>query len=191
MKYNFVALIVFLTQIALGQNKYEKESRIAQEQFPSSSYALIQDYLANAKRVRFYFETNGTNKSYEAKFKKGKLHYSVEFDQNGSLEDVEFIIEEIDIPEDTWAVIANYLQNNYPKYRIKKIQQQHPLYQQNPQKTIHDALQNLILPYINYEVVFAARENKSYQSYEALFNAEGQLVKIRKSYPHSYDHVLY
>ncbi len=191
MKYNIVVLIALLTQIAYGQNKYEKESRIAQEQFPNTSYSLIQNYLADAKRVRFYFETNGDRKSYEAKFKKGKLHYSVEFDQNGNLEDVEFIIAEIDIPEDTWQIITDYLRNNFPKYRIKKIQQQHPLHQQNPKKTIHDALQNLILPYINYEVVFAVKENKSYQSYEALFNAEGQFVKISKSFPASYDHVLY
>lgn len=192
MKYSLVPiLILFLVDVALGQNKYERESRIDREQFPKTSFKLIEDYLIDAKRIRFYHETDGKKMSYEAKFKKGKLHYSIEFNEDGVLEDVEFIITEDDIPESTWTTIIDYLKITYSKYRIRKIQQQHPLHNQDSQKTIHDALQNLLLPYINYEVVFATKEKKDFQTYEALFDADGQLIKIRKSFPPSYDHVLY
>ena len=193
MKCNYLLFAMCcLVQIGTAQNKYERESRIEAEEFPKKSYGIIQDYLKDAKRVRFYQETDSIKKSFEAKFKKGRLHYSVEFDQNGTLEDVEFNIKERDIPNDTWGTILYYLDENHTKYRVKKIQQQYPVMEdQSIEQTLHNAFQNLILPEVNYELVFAAKENKGYQEYEALFNSEGRLMRIRKSYPLGYDHVLY
>lgn len=192
MKSKALALLILcLCQTALAQNKYERETRIKREQFPKNALELIQDHLSHAKKIRFYQETDSTKNSYEAKFKKGRLHYSVEFDQQGTLEDIEFRITEVDIPEETWLAITKYLEQVHPKYRIKKIQQQYPVGDRATEKTVHDAFQNLILDYVNYEVVFAAKANKGFQTYEALFNSEGQLIIIRKSFPPSYDHVLY
>lgn len=175
----FICLLCFF-QVSFAQHKYGQESRIKKEAFPEKAYALISEYLVNAKRVRFYEETVSTKKSFEAKFKKGRLHYSVEFNADGDLEDVEFIIKEYDIPEDTWNTITTYLNSNYPKLRIKKMKQQHPLVGQNPEKTVHEAFQNLMLPYINYEIIFSSKKERKFQSYEALFNAEGGLINIRK-----------
>ena len=85
MKCNYILLMLLgMVQISFAQNKYERESRIDKEEFPSKSFSLIQKYLEDAKRVRFYQEMDSTKKSYEAKFKKGRLHYSVEFNKNGS-----------------------------------------------------------------------------------------------------------
>jgi hypothetical protein len=178
--------------MGFAQHKYERESRIKVEECPNNSYEMIQEYLEDAKRVRFYQETDSIKKSFEAKFKKGRLHYSVEFNQNGVLEDVEFQIKERDIPNDTWESILHYLDENHTKYRIKKMQQQYPVVEdQSMEQTLHNAFQNLILSEVNYELVFAAKENKAYQEYEALFDSEGKLIRIRKSYPSGYDHVLY
>ena len=193
MKFKYLLfVIVGIVQITSAQNKYEQESRIDKADFPNSAYLLIEDYLKDAKRVRFYQEIDSTKKSYEAKFKKGRLHYSVEFDESGKLEDVEFIIKEQDVPNDTWGTILFYLDENHAKYRIKKIQQQYPLLDgQSEKKLLHNAFQNLILPEVNYELIFSAKKDKEFQEYEALFDAEGQLIQIRKSFPPSYDHVLY
>jgi hypothetical protein len=59
------------------------------------------------------------------------------------------------------------------------------------EKTLYNAFQNLILPDVNYELIFSAKEKNGFQEYEALFNADGNLIAIRKSFPPSYDHVLY
>lgn len=185
-------LLLGSVQISFAQSKYERESRIDKNEFPSKSYLLIQEYLKDAKRVRFYQETDSTKKSFEVKFKKGRLHYSVEFDKNGSLEDVEFKIKERDIPNDTWATITYYLDENHTKPRVKKIQQQYAKQDGQPtEKTLHNAFQNLILPEVKYELVFSAKESDGFQEYEALFGSEGQLIRLRKSFPSSYDHVLY
>ncbi len=164
-------------QLGLAQKQV---SRIKKEAFPEKALALIEDYLDNAKRVRFYQVTDGAKQNFEAKFKKGRLLYMVNFDGNGSLEDVAFGIKEFDIPEDTWLSIKTYLSANYPKLRIKKIQQQHPLVEENPEKTLHEAFQNLMLPHINYEIIFSSKKERKFQSYEALFDAEGNLVKVRE-----------
>lgn len=71
------------------------------------------------------------------------------------------------------------------------MQQQYPVQKDSLSKTLHNAFQNLILPEVNYELVFSAKESNGFQEYEALFNSEGQLIRIRKSFPPSYDHVLY
>ncbi|RUA16746.1 MAG: hypothetical protein DSY83_05230 [Flavobacteriia bacterium] len=192
MKYKIFAIaLLFMPFFGMSQEKHEQEFRIKKSQFPDAALEQIEQYLGDAKRIRFYQELDSTKKSYEAKFKKGRLHYSVEFNETGKLEDVEFIIKERDIPEDSWNAILEHLQENYPKFRIKKIQQQYPLADRESKKTLHEAFQNLILPYINYELVFSAKKDKGFQTYEALFNSEGTLINIRKSSPLSYDHVLY
>ncbi|MDF0715129.1 hypothetical protein PY092_03115 [Muricauda sp. 334s03] len=193
MKCNLILLLLLgIVQISHAQNKYERESRIDKDEFPNKSYSLIQDYLEDAKRVRFYQETDSAKKTFEAKFKKGRLHYSVEFNKNGSLEDVEFKIKERDIPNDTWASIMYYLEKNHAKPRVKKMQQQYSIQEgQTTEETLHNAFQNLILPEVKYELVFSAKKDKEFQEYEALFDSEGQLIRLRKSFPPSYDHVLY
>ncbi|UII74544.1 hypothetical protein LV716_09715 [Flagellimonas sp. HMM57] len=191
MKYRLCLGLILLTFTCWGQNKYEKEYRIAQSEFPTNAYELIAEQLASSKRIRFYKETDSLKNSFEAKFKKGKLHYSVEFDEQGILEDIEIIIKEKDIPEESWDNINEYLQNKFSKVRIVKIQQQYPVNGTSEKELIHHAFQNLILPYINYELVFAAKVEKGFQTYEALFNAKGEFIKLRKSLSSSYDHVLY
>ncbi len=174
-----------------GQNKNEREFRISESELPENALSLIEEQLENAKRIRFYQETDGEKKSYEIKFKKVKLHYSVEFDLNGQLEDVEFIITPNDIPEDSWEKINGYLKENFEKFKVKKIQQQYPAQNRNARQTIKDAFQNLILPYINYEIVFVGKKEKGFLHYEALFNSRGEIITLRRFLPANYDHVLY
>ena len=186
---SFLALL-FCSSI-WSQNKYEQEYRISQSEFPSNAYELISEQLESSKRVRFYKEIDSIKKSFEVKFKKGRLHYSIEFDEHGKLEDVEFKIKEIDIPDDSWEKISDYLNKGFQKVRIVKIQQQHPVGDLSSEKVIKQALQNLILPYINYEIVFTSKNSGGYQTYEALFNAGGKFLNLRKSLSSTYDHVLY
>jgi hypothetical protein len=165
--------------VVLGQNKYGKEYKIKKVAFPEEALALIEDHLEDAKRVRFYQREDNSKKGFNAKFKKGRLHYNVNFDGNGSLKDVAFDIKEFDVPEDSWDAITAYFSSNYPKLRIKKIQQLHPS-GGDPERTVHEAFQNLMLPHINYKIIFSAKKEGKRQSYGALFNAKGNLVDVHK-----------
>ena len=191
--YSLVFLIfLFCCLFAKAQNKYEREYRILKSQFPDNALQLIANKLEGVKRLKFYKETDSAKTSFEAKFKKDRLWYSVEFNSDGILEDIEIVIEPIDVPSETFNAITGYLKTKFSKYRIKKIQQQYPVSLiENERTTIKNAFQNLILPSINYECIVAGKKDKNYLEYEVLFNAQGSFKQIRQSLPPNYDHVLY
>ena len=84
-KFRLLPLLLLLPLFIISQVKQEKEQRIKKEQFPDKALELLEEYLEDARRIRFYIEMENGEKGYEAKFKKGKLHYSVEFFENGEL----------------------------------------------------------------------------------------------------------
>lgn len=189
--YPIILSLLFMGT-CIAQNKYEREYRIRKDQFPVVAKDLLHQYTKDAKRLKFYKETDSAKVSYEAKFKKDRLWYSIEFDTEGNLEDIEITIQPLDIPSETLANITSYFENNFIKHRIKKIQQQYVVEDTVALKeTLRNAFQNLLLPSLNYEIIAACKENKAYLQYEILFDAEGNFKNKRKRLPPNYDHVLY
>jgi len=187
-----VLLLLFLSYCAVkAQVKKEQEFRIAKNDFPQNSLRTLQPHLTNAKRIRFYKEFDGKKTSFESKFKKDRLKYSIEFDSLGQLEDVEFIIKEKDIPEETWLTLQHYLKVNYHNSKIKKIQQQYPIGTKSAFQVLESAFQNLLLPDINYELIISAKEDSGFTFYEVSFDHEGNFLNARKLVDSNYDHVLY
>ena len=158
----------------------ELERRIAVDDFPKQALQELQPYLEDARAVKYYQESDGTRSSYEVKLKRGKLRYSIEFNPQAQLEDVEIGIKEIDIPSASLAAIKNDLNKRLPKNRIRKIQQQ---YRHTPKQaisqTLREAFQNLLLPDIRYELIVGGRENGVYHSYEMLYDAQGTFLNKR------------
>lgn len=185
-------LLWLLGSSAYAQNKYEREYRITKSEFPEKAIEFLNNKLNHAKRIRFYRETDSAKTSFEAKLKKDKLHYSIEFNEKGDLEDIEITIKSIDIPDENMNKINSHLKSEFKKFRIRKMQQQYPSSQtENPEITIKNAFQNLLLPSINYELIVAGKKSRQYMQYEFLFDAEGNFLQKRKSLPANYDHVLY
>jgi hypothetical protein len=185
-------LLLLFISTAWGQNKYEREFRIRKSQFPESAYAFLKEELQNAKRIRYYKEVDSSKVSYEVKFKKERLFYSIEFDATGMLEDVEIQVKEADIPNASFEAIGAFLDGYFTKYRIRKIQQQYTLSAFGTvSNTLKKAFQNLIDPKINYELIVGGSTDGSFQDYEILFDADGTFISMRKSLPANYDHVLY
>ena len=184
-------LVLLCSNTLVAQNKYEREFRIKKSQFPETALTYIDSKLKEARRIRFYKETDSAKVSYEAKFKKDRLKYSVEFDENGTLEDIEILIEPVDIPDDSFANIQAYLDDNFTKHRIRRLQQQYPVVGKDVETVVKEAFQNLMLPYINYEIVVAGKKDEGYEEFEILFDAGGNFIKSRKSLPPNYDHILY
>ncbi|PIB30853.1 hypothetical protein BFP77_03500 [Maribacter sp. 4U21] len=184
-------IIICCCSFTMSQDKYEREFRIRKSQFPIAALDMMESELQEVKRLKFYKETDSAKTSFEAKFKKDRLWYSVEFDEKGHLEDIEVLIKEVDIPSDALAKMITYFESQFSKYRIKRIQQQYPANQEQLKETFRNAFQNLLLPSLNYELIVAGKVDKNYFDYEILFDAEGNFKKIRKSLPPNYDHVLY
>jgi hypothetical protein len=175
-----------------SQVKVEREHRIKKNQFPETAHEFIQEKLEEAKKIRFYKETDTAKISYEAKFKKDKLYYGIEFDESGKLEDIEISIKEVDVPEDSWSKITKFLNEKFTKFKIRKIQQQYPITSdETAETTLNNAFQNLLIPSLNYELIVRGKIQDVHSDFEILFGAEGDFKKMRESLPANYDHVLY
>jgi hypothetical protein len=175
-----------------SQIKVEREHRIKKNQFPETAHDFIQEKLQNAKKLRFYKETDTTKISYEARFKKDKLYYSIEFDESGKLEAIEILIKEVDVPEDSWSKITKFLNEKFTEFKIRKIQQQYPITSdETAETTLNNAFQNLLIPSLNYELMVRGKIQDVHSDFEILFGAEGDFIKMKESLPANYDHVLY
>ncbi len=185
-------LLLLLPLFCFSQTKNEKESRIKKSEFPENALATIEETLEGAKRIRFYTETDGDKSSYEVKLKKGRVFYSVEFDKEGMLEDIELTIKKVDIPGVVYRRIEQYLGAEFKRFKIKKIQQQYVRSDfENDEKTLFNAFQNLIIDSMNYEIVVAGKKDKAYTYFEFLFDSEGKMLLRRQIVKSGYEHVLY
>lgn len=181
MRFNFLLLIcVLVIQSAGAQEKQELERRISRDEFPQKALTAIDGYLDDAKKIKYYQESDGAKTSYEIKLKKGRLKYSIEFDPEGTLEDVEIGIKEIDIPSASFEAIEKDLADRFNRYKIRKIQQQYAhTNQKKVAQTLRQAFQNLLLPDIRYEIIVGGKERKEYQNFEILYDANGSFLVQR------------
>jgi len=187
-----MALFQYSTALSQVKVKLEREHRIKKNQFPGAGHDFIKEKLKDAKKIRFYKETDTAKISYEAKFKKDKLNYGVEFDESGKLEDIEILIKKVDVPEDSWSNITKFLEEKFDKYKIRKIQQKYPITSyETTATTLNNAFQNLLIPSLNYELMVRGKIQDNHADFEILFGAEGDFIKMRESLPANYDHVLY
>jgi len=195
MKYKHALLLFLLLAspaLGLAQAKYEREFRIRKAQFPPAGLQVAEPFLEGAKRVHYYQETDSNRVSYEIKFKKKRLRYSVEFSAAGELEDIEVGISPVDVPASAWEAIEMHLAGTFGKYRTVKIQQQYPRSSfASDAETFRMAFQNMLLPEIRYEIMVQARGDKGFKEYEVLYDHQGVILSIRESLPPNYDHVLY
>ena len=183
-------ILLFFCVASFGQKKQEQEFRIDKKELPDGVMAVLSNYLENTKRLRYYKERDGEKSSYEVKFKKDKLHYSIEFDEKGALEDVELLIKQTDIPNEPFDNMTTYLQSNHKKYRIKKIQWQY-VNTGDAAQTLREAFQNSVLPKLKYELIIATKDENGYGEFELTFDANGKHLLTRKAVNTKYDHVLF
>ena len=193
MKFNRVFFLLLLLGFAgSAQVKSEREFRIKKSQFPIASLEKAQPFLEGVRKLRFYKEIDDGRVSYEIKFKKARLHYSVEFSDSGDLEGIEVRIKPVDIPQESWEEIGKHLSGTFPKYKVRKIQQQYRRAAfASDSLAFRNAFQNLLLPEIRYELTIHAKTEEGSRDFEITYDARGNFIMMKKSLPPNYDHVLY
>lgn len=187
--------LFFLSSFAVAQVKYEKEERIPIDDLPPVVQALLSQLQSNAKRIRYYREFDGDKESYEVKFKKHGTHFSIEFSQDGSLEDIEMLIKKSDLP----SSVMTSLNDTFPKCKLTRIQKQfvHPK-DADPANTLrivlsdhHDALNHKLIDEANYEIEAQCVTKNGFQKKELLFSSVGKLLSTRTIIAEADDHIIY
>ncbi|NND15140.1 MAG: hypothetical protein HKN89_02305 [Eudoraea sp.] len=193
MRYKILFIVgILVTQTLWSQEKRELERRITREAFPQKAFEHLDAYLEDAKHIKYYEESDGTKTSFEVKLKKGKLWYSIEYNPEGQLEDVEIRIKEIYIPSSSVTALKKDLDTRFNRYRIRKIQQQYlPIPSKETSQTLREAFQNLLFTGIRYELIVGGKIGKKYQVYEIQYDAEGGFLNQRIVYSSDKRYVLY
>jgi len=182
--------------------KYEREEKIKQEEFPRPALELIIPILNQGKRTRFFKEYDKETYFFEVKtiYKDEKI--SIKFFKDGSLLDIEILNDLAELPEDIQEKITEYFQSNYKKYKLNRIQIQFNREEEyedgeleidDDEEYVEEFLEmdieDLIVKYeIEAEVVDG--DNKR-GFFEFLFDAEGKIEQIKEIIKRTDDNVLY
>ncbi|MCM4172073.1 hypothetical protein DHD32_11315 [Arenibacter sp. TNZ] len=188
MKYSYLISWLFLTLslTCFSQAKLEREHRIKKSQFPTIEVEALP--LETAKKLRYYKEVDSSIITYILKFRIKKMHYHIDFNEKGAIQNTGFGVKEVDIPTDTYANINSFLKENFRNIKIKYIQQRYP---GNSDNILKNTFQNLILPNNTYKLMFRAKKTDEKEDFLAIFDAEGNVIKTTMALPANYDRVLY
>ncbi|WP_353779166.1 hypothetical protein [Winogradskyella sp. 3972H.M.0a.05] len=192
MKFRFSILIVLCAAfVSFAQEKNEIEERVSKEDFPKEALIHIEALPKTVKRLKLFRETDGSTISYEAKFKYNRQFFSVEFNTEGILEDIEVLMKQRDLDQEAFSNIKNYFKENHKKSRIIKIQKQYRPISQNAAELLKIALENAHFSNIYYEIIAETKTGSSRALGEFTFSASGEFISKRVVAPSSYDYVLY
>ena len=170
-------LVVASFNMLFGQLKYEKEYRLKSFEVPENAKAFISK-LNFTSKIKWYREEGLNSSSIEAKTKYNSTKYSIEFNDEGILEDIEIEIGWDKIEKNALKVIFKYFDDNFQKHSVSKIQLQligkPDLLAERINKQVFEKNKEINS---NYEIVAKVKEKGKYRLMEFLFNDEGKIIK--------------
>lgn len=177
-KLTLIILFISAFTSAFSQLKFEKESRLKRADIPPAAFELVES-LAIPGKIKWYSEESLTGSSVEAKFRFNKKHYSIEFDTEGKLQDVEVVIQVTEIPDKVKETIFKKLELEFDKYSIKKIQLHYP--GKNPEiLTVIKNPPNEFTNSVKYELVVNGKTGNTTKQYEMVFDNHGILTEKKE-----------
>lgn len=168
----YSAIVVFLMLVGnthvMAQQKYEREVRIQATDVPADALNFVNSSPIDSK-IKWYREINLNTTSIEAKTKYKRHRYSIEFSENGILEDIEVEIKVRDLNPEIIKKIRATIEKSHGNFKLEKIQLQYSgnkdlLKRVLDNKPIPDALT------IKYEIVISSKESDTFKRFELLFN---------------------
>lgn len=184
MKRLLTLYFLLLVSQTWAQEKKEIEKKVDPSVFPSEAINKLKLYLEDAKKIRYYYEIDGKEESYEAKFKKNHHRYSVEFDSQGNLEDVEVQVRFSQLSNLTKKSIKEYLNEYFERWKIEKIQLQY--YNLERINQLIDWNEKVPL-----EIIVATKTNGKLEKFELQFSENIECISKRKVIRQSYEFVLF
>lgn len=176
-----LTLIILFTSTftsAFSQLKFEKESRLKKADIPPLAFELIES-LAIPGKIKWYLEQSLNGNSVEAKFRFNQKYYSIEFDTEGNLQDVEITIQINEISDKVKETIFKKLESEFNKYSIQKIQAHYPGKSAEVLSIIKKPL-NLNGKTVKYELIVNGKTGNTTKQYEIVFDTNGILIEKKE-----------
>ncbi|RZV56087.1 MAG: hypothetical protein EX254_10985 [Flavobacteriaceae bacterium] len=191
-RFSSSILLLLISFSLLGQVKDEKEIRIPASAFPEDALQLLSQLPENTKRLKYFKETDSSKTSFEAKFKYNRKRFSVEFTEDGILEDIEVIWKLKEIDQETNRNIIDYYEANFERHKLIKLQKQYKNVSDiGLNEVMQNALQNKQHTPIFYEIIAEVKTKEKRVIKEFTFNRSGHYISSRILKPSSYEHILY
>jgi hypothetical protein len=199
MKTNWVPLLGWLVYCGLipaqAQDvKNEVETSIARGEMPEKALSLLEPVLSEARKVRFYRETNGDQVSYESKVKWKGHQYSIEFNEDGSLLDAEKLVRYGSLPKEVREAVNRRLEKEFGRHRVRRTQVQFSAGRPgvSDQEIIEMLGRSEPGPAtVRYELEVDVVAPPHLGAYELLFDPDGNLLERRQIVRRSLDNILY
>lgn len=182
-------LMVWAEPLVAQNTKQEVEKSISQDEMPAPALSLINQFWNEQKKADFYREFDGEKISYEVKLKWEGHQYSIEFDEQGALEDIEQLIEFNELPDALQNTITVEIEEQYSKFRINRVQRQFLADNKEAESLeqfLNGEYQDLT---IRYELEVDAQSKSEFGSFELLFDQNGQQIQKRKILRRSLDNI--
>ncbi|HSZ71961.1 MAG TPA: hypothetical protein VK750_04750 [Cytophagaceae bacterium] len=146
------SLIIYLGGFSFGEKKIKKEH------VPEKIRLYLQREYKDAKKIKYYIESDEDTTFYEVELIQNKEKISLSFLKDGTLYEIEKKIQFKDLPLPTQSNIETYLSKSYSKYNITDVQ--------------------FVNPHLKteYELNVKTKSESGTKFYEMFFNAEGQLL---------------
>ena len=182
-----MALILLLCpKLTYAQQKIEREYAIKATQVPEPALQYVGQ-MFEKQRIRWYAEESQKGRSIEAKVKADGTIYSIEFDQEGKLQDIEVLVKFQSLSEDLREAVEETLEAEFTRIKILKVQKQWT----GPASTLQLLVSKkkpLEKYTTKYELVIRGTKDKSTSDYEVLVDEQGKLISkskiIQKDSPH-------
>lgn len=160
----------------VAQVKYERETRIKVTEVPQTAIDFVKKYNKEQNKIRWYLEQSLNRKSFEAKYKNNNNQYSIEFDLEGNLEDIEIKIKQDNIEQNSLVVMNRFLSEQCDRYKIRKIQSQY--INSTNELTLEDIEQGKTPD--NFELIVKCKRNNDIHLFEYLFDTKGKFISEAK-----------
>jgi hypothetical protein len=177
-KYFIVVLFFFNPVLVFCQVKAEKEFKIPETSVPVDALVWLEDAIDQKKQLKWYYQTDNNRESFEAKFKRNRKSYSVEFDTEGNIIDIEIDEHWRKLPLLVRNNIAHYLESEFSKYRVVNAEIQYSGSEEDLKKWESDNILNRIV--IRYEVEFYGKKASEKKFWEGLFDKDGEILSRRE-----------
>lgn len=187
------AMVMYTTTVFGQSEKREVEYLIDRSEMPEKALQTLDEFWPDLNDIRYFAESDGETKTFEAKLEWQGNNYSIEFIQTGFIIDVEQLIAREEIAPEAKEGIDAYLETQFSRVRITRLQQQYIADDEDDTDDIDfidDILENDEEDYeIRYELEVEGKSGSEIGAFELLFDHQGDLIQRRKIARRSLDNI--
>jgi len=194
ISFILLGIMILCSSAAMAQSeKNEVEDSIESNEMPGKAIETLSEFWPDLNDIRYFRQTDVETVTYEAKLEWQGKSYSIEFTTSGSIIDVEQLVEMEEIAPRARRGIDQYLQQQFEKVRVTRLQRQLIADDEDGIDDIDfidDILEEDKEDYIiRYELEVEGRSGSRIGAFELVFDRNGDIMQRRKIVRRSLDNL--